>query len=235
MKDKLKTISCLLFFMFFSILLFSQQVKEELNIMIEPVFNGEKLRKGYWYISKTGDSIQFKKVKFYLTDFKFELTNNTYHEINKNYCLIDVFNDETLFKSLKIPKDKKIKEVYFSLGVKGSLSESGAHSRDLDPANGMYWAWQSGYINMKIEGVSPNCPARKNKFTFHIGGFQEPYSTLRKLSFPVSHNQKKLTLVVDIATFFDDIILKENHSVMIPGEEASGLANTSVKMFSLKE
>jgi len=214
--------------------LFSQQVKKEFNIMIEPVFNGEKLLKEHWYVSKTGDSIQFNKVKFYLTDFKFELANKSYHEINTSFYLIDVFNESTLFQSLALPKRKKVKKVCFSLGVKGSLSESGAHSGDLDPANGMYWAWQSGYINMKIEGVSSNCPARKNKFTFHIGGFQAPYLTLRKLSFPVSHNQKKLTLVVDMASFFDKVSLKKNHSVMIPGEEASELADTAVKMFSVK-
>jgi len=235
MKESLKTIGSLLCFMLFSMFLFSQQAKKELRIMIEPVFHGEKLQKKHWYVSKTGDSIQFNTVKFYLTDFKFELANNTYHEIKKSSCLIDAFNNETLSKSLKLPKNRKVKEVFFSLGVKGSLSESGAHSGDLDPANGMYWAWQSGYINVKIEGVSPNCPTRKNKFTFHIGGFQEPYPTLRTLKFPISHNQKKLTLVVDLETFFDEIILKENHSIMIPGEEASRLADTSVKMFSLKE
>jgi len=215
-------------------LLFSQQVKKEFKIVIKPVFNGEKLQQKHWYVSKTGDSIQFNTVKFYLTDFKFELANNTYHEINKSSYLIDVFNESTLFQSFEFPKNKKIKEVYFSLGVNGNLSESGALSGDLDPANGMYWAWQSGYVNIKIEGVSPSCPARKNKFTFHIGGFQEPFPTLRALRYPFNNNQKKLTLVVDIATFMDEVNLKDNHSVMIPGEEASGVANTAVKMFSLK-
>jgi len=215
-------------------LLFSQQAEKEFEIVIKPVFNGEKLQKEHWYISSTGDSIQFKKVKFYLTDFKFELANNTNQEIIKSSCLIDAFNESTLFQDLKLPNNKKIREVCFSLGVRGDLSESGALPGDLDPVNGMYWAWQSGYINMKIEGVSPSCPTRKNKFTFHIGGFQEPFPTLRTLSFPVNNNQTKLTLVVDIATFMNEVILNDNHSIMIPGEEAFGLADTAVKMFSLK-
>jgi len=220
--------------MFFGMLLFSQQVKREFKIVIKPIFNGEKLQRKHWYVSKKGDSIQFNNVKFYLTDFKFELYNNSYEEINKSAYLIDAFNENTLFQFLKLPKKNKIKEVFFSLGVKGDLSESGALSGDLDPAKGMYWAWQSGYINIKIEGVSPSCPTRKNKFTFHIGGFQEPNPTLRILSFPVINNQKKLTVFVDIATFLDGIILKETHSVMIPGEEASYMADTAVKMFSKK-
>jgi len=234
MKGNLKVINPLWLFMFFNMLLFGQELKEEFIIKVSPVFNGETLQKKHWYISETGDSIQFNKVKFYLTDFKFDLAKNTQQEIINDAVLIDVFDEKTLLKTLKLSLSKKDSIVQFSLGVSGNLSESGALSGDLDPANGMYWAWQSGYINMKIEGISPSCSTRKNKFTFHIGGFQKPYPTLRELSFPIKENQNEITIVVDIATFLNEIDLKANHSLMIPGEKASKLADIAVKIFNIK-
>jgi len=234
MNGELKVVSYLWLFVFFNLQLYSQQTSREFKMRIEPVFNGEKLQKEHWYISDIGDSIQFNKVKFYLTDFKFDVTKKTHQEIINNSFLVDVFNENTLLRTLKRPLNKKDSIVQFSLGVNGNLSESGALSGDLDPAKGMYWAWQSGYINMKIEGISPSCPIRKNKFTFHIGGFQKPYPTIRKLNFPIKENQKEITLVVDIATFLNEMDLKENHSLMMPGEKASKLADIAVKMFDIK-
>jgi len=234
MIGNLKVISSLWLFMFFNMSFFGQQLNEDFKIKIQPVFNEETLQKKHWYISETGDSIQFNKVRFYITDFKFDLAKNTQQEIINNAVLVDAFDEKTLLKTLKIPLNRKEGGLQFSLGISGDLSESGALSGDLDPTNGMYWAWQSGYINMKIEGVSPSCPTRKNKFTFHIGGFQKPYPTIRSLSFPIKENQKEITLVVDVATFLNEVDLKENHSVMIPGEKASKLADLSVKMFDVK-
>ena len=234
MKGNLKVISPLWLFMFFNMLLFSQQLNEDFKIKVSPVFNGEKLQKDDWYVSKKGDSIQFNKVKFYLTDFKFDLAENSQQKIINNTVLVDAFDKKTLLKTLQRPLNKKDSTIQFSLGVSGVLSESGALSGDLDSANGMYWAWQSGYINIKIEGMSPSCPTRKNKFTFHIGGFQKSYPTLRVLSFPIKEYQNEITLVVDLATFLNEIDLKEKHSVMIPGEKASKLADIAVNMFDIK-
>jgi len=41
---------------------------------------------------------------------------------------------------------------------------SGAMSNDLDATKGMYWSWQSGFINLKIEGKSASCKTRKINF-----------------------------------------------------------------------
>ncbi|WP_051295882.1 MbnP family protein [Eisenibacter elegans] len=41
-------------------------------------------------------------------------------------------------------------------------------------AQGMYWAWNSGYIFFKFEGTSPQAPAGNDgqkRFRYHIGGF----------------------------------------------------------------
>lgn len=217
----------------FCMSLFSQHSKNQFEITVKPVFKGEKLKSDHWYISEKGDSLRFNKVKFYLTDFKVKLANNTFYKKKNSSYLVDVFDATTLTNYLDLSEIGLVKELCFSLGVRSDMSESGALSGALDAVNGMYWAWQSGYINMKIEGVSPSCPTRKNRFTYHIGGYKEPYATLRKLSFPVKKNQNKIIIELDLAAFINNIDLKENHSLMIPGERAFQLADKAIKMFSI--
>ena len=103
MKGNLKVISPLWLFMFFNMLLFSQQLNEDFKIKVSPVFNGEKLQKDDWYVSKKGDSIQFNKVKFYLTDFKFDLAENSQQKIINNTVLVDAFDEKTLLNKNELP------------------------------------------------------------------------------------------------------------------------------------
>ena len=106
-----------------------------------------------------------------------------------------------------------------------------ALSGDLDPAKGMYWAWQSGYINMKMEGKSSSCKTRKNQFQFHIGGYLKPNNALRIVTLNLSKNTDKIDVNINAATFFSEISLSQTNSIMIPGKRAMQLADCSVKMF----
>ena len=87
---------------------------------------------------------------------------------------------------------KNIKSISFCIGIDSLASVSGALSGDLDPSNGMYWAWQSGYINMKIEGTSSSCKTRKNSFNFHIGGYLKPYNAIKKIEIPINKIQNQI-------------------------------------------
>ncbi len=116
------------------------------------------------------------------------------------------------------------------------MSVSGALKGDLDPTKGMYWAWQSGYINMKIEGKSSSCTTRKNKFQFHIGGYLKPEYAMRKVNLLLD-NQKdknKIELVMDLGKLFSEIKLKENNTIMIPGKVAMKLADLTTEIFFMQ-
>jgi hypothetical protein len=109
----------------------------------------------------------------------------------------------------------------------------------------MYWAWQSGYINMKIEGRSPQCKNRKNVFQYHIGGYLQPLYSMRTLEIPIEKglnsgeekNRKAivmgLVLQIDFSKFFEPINIATQNSMMMPCKEAMQLADYSVKMFSI--
>lgn len=64
----------------------------------------------------------------------------------------------------------------FTLGVDSLKSASPVEERRgvLDPAGvgaGMYWSWHSGYIFVKMEGVSKVATSSDKKYRYHIGGF----------------------------------------------------------------
>jgi hypothetical protein len=105
---------------------------------------------------------------------------------------------------------------------------------DLDPMNGMYWSWQSGYINMKLEGKSPSCLTRKNEFQFHIGGYESPNYAMRKMTLENKKETPEINIKINLATLFATLSLRETNSVMSPGKEAMKIADESTQIFSIE-
>lgn len=162
--------------------------------------------------------------------------NSTYKEV-KSYHLIDINKPESLLINFKNSTNAAIKSIKFNVGIDSLTSVSGAMANDLDATNGMYWAWQSGFINMKIEGKSKSCKTRNNQFNFHIGGYLIPNYALRNIVLKLNENTNantELLMKVDLSKLFNSIDLSKNNSVMIPGNEAMKIANQSVKMFSIE-
>jgi hypothetical protein len=156
--------------------------------------------------------------------------------------LIDIFDPATLHVALKKIDLKRLKTIHFNLGIDSLTNVSGALGGDLDPQKGMYWAWQSGYINLKIEGRSPRCKTRKNIFQYHIGGYLQPFYSMRKVELPIKNavahrNQgaipQGVILAVDFSVFFGNLSIATQNSIMMPGKAAMQLADYSTSMFSI--
>ena len=185
-------------------------------------------------ISSKKDTISIDKLRFYITNVKVTYTDASVSNTKKAW-LLDINNPETLLLNIAVSEKKKIKQISFNVGVDSLSNVSGALGGALDPANGMYWAWQSGYINMKIEGTSSSCATRKNKFRFHIGGYLPKENALRVVTIPVNKTiDEGITVIMDVSTFFNEISLKENNSIMIPGAKAMLMADCIAKMFTLQ-
>lgn len=223
----------LLFFMGFLLMSYSEE--KRLHIIIRPQFSSERVAENTWYVTQNNDSIQFSKLRFYLTNFEIEKKDGTRYSIPDSNFLVDVFSEETL--QLKFPDVSYAKgdELLFNIGVEKEMNTAGALAGALDPSNGMYWSWQSGYINFKLEGKSPSCASRKNKFQFHIGGYTAPYETTKRVHFILNAPNEPITLPLQIDAFFKNIQLKDEYQIMIPGEKASVIAATLPKLFSVNE
>ena len=218
------------FLLLSSFSLFGQNETDSLSLKINPKWNANNFKLNTTYISKQKDTLKITQFKFYISDFQITYDDNTILS-DKNSHLIDFEKPNTTFFTITKNYKKKIKSINFSIGVDSLASVSGALSGDLDLSNGMYWAWQSGYINIKIEGNSSSCKTRKNRFNFHIGGYLKPYYAMRKIEISINKLQNQINLTLDLERFFSEINLKEMNSVMIPGNDAMELANLSSKMF----
>lgn len=201
------------------------------KLKITPLFNNQSITKNTWYVSSQKDSIQFTKLKFYLTDFQVKSIKGEINTIDHSNYLIDIFKPETLEILLNTVSFNNGDKLSFNLGVSSVINTTGAHSGALDPSNGMFWSWQSGYINFKIEGISPSSKTRQNKFQFHIGGYQPPYNTIRRFDFVLNKHTTELNLKLE--KFFEGAKLAVNNQVMIPGEKASKLATVFFNTLSI--
>lgn len=98
------------------------------------------------------DSIQLETLKIYISELSILNDKNVIWKEQNSFHLIDFSHPSTLLLILKLPSYQSFNKLKFNLGIDSLTNVSGAMGGDLDPTNGMYWTWQSGYINFKLEG-----------------------------------------------------------------------------------
>ena len=228
-----KTIMVFLFVMLY--LIGNAQSKiDTLSINFELKFNNEPLAYHKQYITSNRDTLDFETFKCYISSIQIYYTDNTIFKQKGSYHLLDLENPSSFLIPITTVNDKLISKVTFNIGTDSLTNTSGALNGDLDPINGMYWAWQSGYINLKMEGKSPSCKTRKNEFYFHIGGYLPPFNTMRKIELIYDKKANQINIGMDLNKFFANIKLAETNSIMIPGDLAMKLADYSTKLFYIE-
>jgi len=128
-------------------------------------------------------------------------------------------------------KSDVVDSLHFLLGVDSLQHEMGIVGNGLTPINGMYWAWQSGYIFVKWEGYIQNENDKAiQPFTFHLGGFQSPYrcdqscSIVLKKSKPLNEFQLSFKPTNELLQF----VLESDFEIMSPQPAAVQM----MKLFS---
>lgn len=184
--------------------------------------------------------------KFYLHGIEMINTdsNKVYRVPVDQYFLVD-FAD-SLSTVIKVPVlSYSYNRIAFTIGVDSALNVSGAQTGALDPAKGMFWTWQTGYIMAKLEGTSPASSEAGGKFEFHIGGFSGADNVVTKVTLPLPFMQNidlkpgKTTTMEITADAFDwfyqphDIRLNTNPVITTPGLLARQVAENYSDMFTV--
>lgn len=184
------------------------------------------------YITKNNDTVNIDVFRCYVTAVKLQYEDGKEYLEKNSYHLLDAEETSTLKINLENVPDGKIKSIEFNIGVDSLESVSGALAGDLDPVKGMYWAWNSGYINLKLEGKSSSCKTLHHAFEFHIGGYLSPYKTLRHLKLDLQNN-KDIQINIDLGEWINTIELSKVNSIMIPGKQAVQMSEQCKNMFSV--
>jgi hypothetical protein len=230
--DKKNIIAILLFM--FNLISNAQVKTDSLHIIFNVKFGKSSVELNKQYITPIKDTIALKSIKCYISSIQIDYSDNTFFKQKESYHLIDIENPKSWDIPITLSNDKIITKVVFNIGIDSLTNTSGALNGDLDPLNGMYWAWQSGYINLKIEGESSSCKTRKNEFHFHIGGYLPPFATMRKIELILDKKANKINIGMDLNEFFSNIRLSETNSIMIPGELAMKIADYTTNLFYIE-
>lgn len=177
-------------------------------------------------------TIRIENLRYYISGI--ELFNN--HQLvwreKNSYHLIDIAKYTTQQLALSPPKNIQFNAIRFNLGIDSSTNVSGALAGDLDPTKGMYWTWQSGYINLKIDGKYSTDSTAIQPFEYHLGGYMLPFKTIQTVELPVTI-QENITILFDVQKFFESIDLQKTNHIVSPNEEAVTLSTLVAKCFRL--
>jgi hypothetical protein len=184
------------------------------------------------YTLPNGSTIQFETFKFYISNIQWMHKGELVYVEPTSFHLIDVSDTISQTIVMHIPVEIKTDTILFQFGIDSLTNASGAKGGDLDPTMGMYWTWHSGYIHLKMEGACSNCIPPKNKFEFHIGGYQYPFNTQQTVALPIT--SRDCNVVFDLDTFFTKVNVDIQKSIMSPCADAVLLSQQLATCFRIK-
>lgn len=131
------------------------------------------------YTNSNGEAYKLTWLTYYISNIKLKKSDGTVYEDpvksdgSEGYYLVDENDAESQEIKLENVPAGDYTEVTFTIGVDASQIDQGAQTGALDPAKGLFWSWNTGYIFMALEGVSPASPEEDDLFQFHVGGYKE--------------------------------------------------------------
>lgn len=196
-------------------------------------FDNQSFRLGENYFSKTwNDSFSISTIRFYISNISLIKSNQIIYKFPKKEYLVDFENQQNI--SIPFTNTNSYDAIRFSIGIDSVTNVNGEMSDDLDPIYGMYWTWQSGFINWKIEGNCPSICTRNHLFQYHIGGYQFPYNTLQTIQLPLLTANENINLTLNLDQFLNTNELKSTFEIMSPGNKAVELSQSFKKIFDLQ-
>lgn len=158
-------------------------------------------------------------LKLYITNIQLLSNNTVVWSEPLSYHLLNADSPESFALTLNAPAALQYNTLRFNVGVDSTTTVAGVMGGDLDPTKGMYWTWQSGYINFKLEGSIPALPTRNHEFQFHIGGYAAPFNTLQTVTLPCAQ-KRDVFIGMNLQHFLDGVEINETHNIMSPNVKA---------------
>lgn len=170
------------------------------------------------YISAQKEIALVWKDKSFALENTFQINDTTEIRISTFKCYIqDSFNkvillDAHMNNSWKVATTSQ----FFQIGLSPDIQTSSNFQGPLDPVNGMYWAWNTGFMSIKCVGEIISRTTRQTQhFEFHLGGYEAPFACIYRIP---GHGHK---LEIDLNKWFGNLLNIENNTfeVMRPCKE----------------
>jgi hypothetical protein len=244
MIQKIKSVA---FFLFLLLAMGSFQKKEmdsTLVIQFRAYVHGSPLELNKKYLNPFGEAFEVTRFRFYTGKIAPAYIDASLKaKITSPYHLIDFSDSNSTRIELPVAAGN-CHGIQLQIGVDSIDQSRGAQTGALDPAKGMFWTWNSGYINFKIEGNSPLSTQPSHLFEYHIGGYRNDNNTVWKIklfstndeSFLITKENKIVIEVgLDLDYLFDGptpLRIRETSSCMMPGELARKISENFIGTFT---
>ncbi len=215
------------------------------------------LKFGESYTNAAGEQFSLDMFQYYISNIKLKTEDGREHVVpqDESYFLVKEQDANSQLITLKNVPEGNYNFVTFTIGVDSLRNTMDVSKRIgvLDVGNaemgkGMYWSWNSGYIFVKAEGLSPQVapgPDGQRKFRYHIGGFggysSRTINNIKAKTLDLGRDRAKVRqgkapevhIVVDVLKMFSGtttISLATNPTVMFSPFSVN-VANNYVNMF----
>jgi len=194
------------------------------------------------YTNPFGEPIVITRFKYYISHVSIAGAGQKEKELSPETFLIDEADAES--KTLTFSTDITAPQTLsFVIGVDSILNVSGVQTGALDPLNGLFWTWNSGYIFAKMEGKSDSSRAPAHSVNYDVGGFRSPHNASRKiqLTLPIDLTKaadKIITIDADLLKWFNathPIKISQSPLCHQPGKLAMQLADNYSTMFTVAQ
>jgi len=189
------------------------------------------------YTNQFGEPFVVSKFRYYVSNIT--VTTADGKEMKPDNSCFLVNEADSVSKVIQIPVVSAIQSISFVIGVDSIRNVGGVQTGSLDPANGMFWTWNSGYVFAKLEGQSDASHAAAHSFTWDVGGFRQGMNALRKITLAVKNNgsaMQKIIINADILQWFNAVHplkISQSPTCHQPGKLAMQLADNYKEMFSV--
>lgn len=221
----MRFILILLFSYFGSIIAYAQ---DKIRLEWQVNYLGQNVQSDKTYTHQT-DTITIKELKWYISKVTLLQNDQIVFSDPKIAHLLNIADPKSLEIELKSRKKISFNKIQFSIGIDSPTNVSGALGGDLDPTKGMYWTWQSGYINIKIEGESNSIT--NHDFQLHLGGYLPPFAAIQTVVLPITNSSNDIKIGIELALWLGKISSIGPTHIMSPSKEAVSMSKEFAKQF----
>lgn len=183
-------------------------------------------------LTSSNTKIVFNTLNYYISNIELEDINGEFHAVNSyELVTLSASQNDFEFNLMNLPANEYV-GMRIMFGVDSLRNVSGAQTGALDPAKGMFWNWNTGYIFTKLEGYFNN--GNEGSFTYHLGGFQNPneantqvYVSFGNDILDTNNGLPQIHINVDWKKFFEqsmEINYNMMSTVTMPGPMAHNLS-----------
>ncbi len=212
---------------------------QQITISFSNTINRRPVNFDSTYVNAFDERFTVRSLKYYISQIVLtDSINGKTQKIEDRYFLINEADD--LSKDIVLSTTiKDVSSISFVVGVDSLKNVSGVQTGVLDPAKGMFWTWNTGYVFFKFEGNSPAAKTPGRSFSYHVGGYKSGEDAARKIELKLAKPAKadsNIRIDVSVEKIFyamNAIKISTTPLCHEPGELAMKLADNYQHIFSI--